>query len=107
MGYSTTYTLKVYAGEPTIRDILEVEGESFEGLDYAVDMDGDSVEPAKWYSHEKDMIQLSLKYPEVVFLLCGEGEESGDLWNQYFKNGKKQDCFATIVYDDFDESKLI
>lgn len=107
MGYSTRYTLEVHDGEETIHDILEAVGESFEGLDYAVDINGESIEEAKWYSHEEDMLELSLKYPEVVFLLHGEGEENGDLWNMYFKNGKKQNCNAVVVYEEFDESKLI
>jgi hypothetical protein len=41
-----------------------------------------------------------------VFELIGEGEEAGEMWKKYFKNGKLQTCKATITFDRYDESKL-
>lgn len=61
---------------------------------------------AKWYSHERDLKDLSLKYPEVLFTVYGEGEESGDIWRKYFKNGKMQVCKAVITFPEFDEAKM-
>ena len=54
------------------------------------------------------MISISKKFPEVLFTLSGEGEESGDIWMKYFKNGKVQNANTkvTISHDPFDESKL-
>ena len=60
----------------------------------------------KWYDHDKDMRIISTKFPDVVFILKGEGEESGDLWIKYYKNGKMQGSTAKVVYEEFDESKL-
>ena len=34
------------------------------------------------------MLKLSLEFPEYVFILDGEGEESGDIWRSFYKNGK-------------------
>ena len=53
-----------------------------------------------------DMKELSLRHPEVVFTLDGQGEESGDVWRMYFKNGKFHKSEVTITYEAFDESKL-
>lgn len=52
------------------------------------------------------MKAFSEKHPEALFELSGDGEESGDLWKQYWRNGKVQHCSGTIVYDEFDESKM-
>jgi hypothetical protein len=60
----------------------------------------------KWYNHDIDMKNYSLQYPNVRFTLNGEGEENGDIWFKYYKNGKVQVCKAIITYDDFDETKL-
>jgi hypothetical protein len=109
MGYYTSYSLKVYEGERTIQEILAelIETGEFEYLDYALDEDGDSLEPCKWYDHEADLIEISKRYPDIVFVLKGEGEEPGDLWYKYFKNGKIQRCYAEITFEPYDESKLV
>jgi hypothetical protein len=60
----------------------------------------------KWYEHEEHMRKISLQYPDVIFELRGEGEESGDIWVKYFVNGKMQLCAAKIVFEEFDEKKL-
>lgn len=60
----------------------------------------------KWYEHEKDMRAFSLKYPDILFTLRGEGEESGDIWRKYFKAGKVQVVRETLVFDEYDEKKL-
>lgn len=63
-------------------------------------------EACKWYDWESDMINLSKKYPNILFCLDGNGEEDEDLWRCYFKDGKSQFCKAIISYDEYDENKL-
>lgn len=60
----------------------------------------------KWYEHEVDLKAFSKRFPEILFTLKGEGEESDDVWIKYFKNGKMQHVIARIVFDPFDEAKL-
>jgi hypothetical protein len=67
---------------------------------------GGRCDTTKWYEHEKEMKDVSKKFPDVLFVLKGEGEESGDLWIKYFKDGKMQVANANIIYDDFDPGKL-
>lgn len=105
MGYYTDYELKVHEGDKTISEILAVE-KDFRGLEHAIDENGYTVDCAKWYEHEDDMEELSLKYPDIVFALYGTGEESGDLWCKYFKNGKIQQGRTEIVFQEFDEKLL-
>jgi len=60
----------------------------------------------KWYEWKEHMISFSKRFPNYLFKLEGEGEESGDIWVAYFKNGKIQLCRAMITFEDFDEAKL-
>lgn len=53
---------------------------------------------ARWYAHEKDMLALSEAFPDLVFELHGEGENTGDLWNEYFCNGENEYCPVQILY---------
>ena len=61
----------------------------------------------KWYTHEEDIKKFSKRFPTVLFTLKGEGEESGDMWFKYFKNGKMQVAMARIEFDSFNEGKLV
>ena len=49
---------------------------------------------------------ITKKYPDKVFQLFGDGEESHDFWVDYIKNGKAYGSQARVVYDEYDESKL-
>ncbi len=98
MGYNTQFNVTIHPENKIIRAII-AEDDTF----YALGSDGESY---KWYGHEDDMRKLSQTYPEHVFELSGEGENAGDMWRKYFKNGKMQSCPAIVTYDPFDESKL-
>ena len=117
MGYYTTYELEVIGKDVEIPASFIEEAKKYgiavqpeidhhkaiadmSGYDYIF---GDSI---KWYDHEKEMRGYSQMYPNLVFKLSGEGEESGDIWVKYFKNGKMQVCKVKITFDDFDETKL-
>jgi hypothetical protein len=102
MGYMTNYVLDVIKGQVVYSELADkLEEISGYGFDSQLEM-----YDVKWYDHEKDMRKLSQLYPEIVFKLSGEGEESGDIWKMYFKNGKSQFCKAEVTFDEFDESKL-
>ncbi len=45
-------------------------------------------EPQAWYDHEHDMLAFSKKYPSTTFKLNGVGEEQGDVWVKFFRNGQ-------------------
>lgn len=60
----------------------------------------------KGWEHNNIMIDLSLKFPNILFTLHGEGEENDDLWRKYYLNGKIQVEYAQITYGEFDKEKL-
>ena len=41
-----------------------------------------------WTSHQQDMIALSKKYPDYLFILDGEGDAKFDIWRSFYKSGK-------------------
>lgn len=108
MGYTTYFTVSRNDGEPFTSEQLEALNEldifddDTEEGDRVVALEG----AAKWYTCSADMKEFSLAFPDVVFKLHGEGEEAGDLWDEYFKNGMSQECRADIIYPDYDEEKL-
>ena len=107
MGYHTAFELSIINSEISISDVFSQLSENeFSGLGYAIDQDGCCIDNVNWFDHEEDMTALSLKFPDIVFMLYGDGEDRDDKWVKYFKNGKIQACYGQIVYDEYDESKL-
>jgi hypothetical protein len=108
MGYNTNYRLYCSDNE-VLEKLVEDEGEN-EYLSY-MDLSTNRGETyaemsGKWYDHEDDMKKVSKENKGVLFTLHGEGEEGGDLWRKYFLNGKMQEAYARIEYDEFDSAKL-
>lgn len=74
---------------------------------YGVDPDGDPADDCKWYEHDTAVCAMSAEFPNTVFRLHGEGEESGDLWEHYFHNGKVlHKAKAVVTFSKPDLTKL-
>ena len=121
MGYYTSFELTTKGNKYEVSDIAAymkknyMESDQFYPFEYDFDdllLDKGvfdfkmSSDECKWYEHDEEMLELSKQFPETVFCLYGEGEENGDIWYTYYKNGKKQYCPAKVVFDEYDESKL-
>lgn len=52
---------------------------------------GEWTSEVKWYEHQEDIKQLSLRFPGVVFVVDGNGEGRDygepDIWRAYCKDG--------------------
>lgn len=99
MGYYTSHKLSIISGNDGFTDY---EQEITDSTDYSSLFD----ESIKWYDCEKDMKAYSKKHPNVVFCIDGKGEESGDIWRAYFKNGKTFRTKAVLVFEEFSIRKL-
>lgn len=108
MGYYTSYSLEIKGVESDIERhaVITSLRASCEDAQYALDERGDVMESCKWYSWEKDMRDFSKRYPHLLFRLHGDGEETGDIWDAYFKAGKCQKAKAEIKIAEFDKRKL-
>lgn len=113
MGYYTNFSLKVIE---IIEDAeIEVDEVEFPEFNEKNMYDGDlSVQELisgysdsmKWYDYEEDMIEISKKFPNLIFILDGNGEESGDIWRKFYMNGKTYSWQLIIEKPNFDPEKL-
>ena len=115
MGYYTYYTLDVCKYEnnqiglepdrPVLDEVVKALKESGV-VGYAFYEDLSPRDAVKWYEHDEDMLNVSEKFPELIFCLGGEGEESADMWQKFYHNGCMQECQAEVVFPPFDPFKL-
>lgn len=107
MGYYTSYNMEIETDpnstKPTLDELEELTGYGWEELS---DFEYRTEDDCKWYEHDEHMIQLSKKYSKCVFTLRGEGEETGDLWLTYYKDGKLKTYRPEIEFPPFDEDEL-
>lgn len=110
MAYRTWHSLYVYDKN---MKYLELESNVFESKITSFcedDPDNDSGyyfnQELCWENMEKDMREFSKRYPKYIFCIHGEGEESTDLWDVYFKDGKMQICPVIITYPEYNETLL-
>lgn len=66
---------------------------------YGIESDGSTSDSAKWYDYNENMIAMSEQFPNVLFKLHGEGEDSGDIWDTYYLNGQFQQQKARVMID--------
>lgn len=102
MGYLTDFNLTIVGG-CVDKDDLAKTLTDITNYSWSSDLE---LHGAKWYDFHRNMINISEKYPDIVFCLDGVGEESGDIWRAYYQDGKFQMCKATIVFDQFDKDKM-
>ena len=109
MGYYTIFKLSAKDSEITDdmkKELSTINSYYFDNMNLIDELIEGWFE-AKWYEYERDVKILSLKFPTIVFILEGNGEESDDMWVAYFMNGKMQYEKAKITYNSFDPNKLI
>lgn len=107
MGYWTQYKLQVEIPD-TVEDPYgmadEIRNTEFSYGTYDRLMDGG--DEMKWYGHEDEMTTLSKKFPEVTFILFGDGDAGGDLWRFIFKGGKSVLQRVEITFPPWSETDL-
>lgn len=90
-------------------DIIKELRDFSEDADFLIDENGNINECGSGYNIEKDIRRFSKKYPDVLFVLkcfpdSGFNESE---YKTYSKNGKSYISKPVLLYDDFDESKLV
>ena len=110
MGYYTDYSLSMVGSQHgDAQKIYDFSQEKDMGIIYGFTVWGDYLETSdsmKWYKHEDEMRIISKEFPHILFELHGNGEDTEDIWDEYYRDGKMQRCKAEIVIPPFDESKM-
>lgn len=60
----------------------------------------------KWYDMEDDLILYSKTQPEILFKVSGFGEENGDQWVHYFKNGESVKIVSEITTRELNATEI-
>lgn len=115
MGYRTDFRLDVckYAKDKLeeldldeqVEVISKLRSENENAL-HAFNEEGCFENEMSWYDYDKEMAEFSKKYPDYIFVLWGDGQNSDDKWVHYFHNGLSQFERAKIEYGDYDPGKL-
>ena len=56
-------------------------------------------EEVEWKDHAAVMVVMSEKFPKMTFELTGDGQSYGDLWKEYYHDGKVECCSGDIIYE--------
>ena len=108
MGYDTYYSLYVRRKSDPFHDVdLEKDEEAQRAIDdlrannehaqWAFEEDGTTRQEVRhWDTFEEDFIDLSKKYPDLVFCVFGDGDASDDKWEAWFHNGEAETCYMII-----------
>ena len=116
MGYYTNYKLELIGenGSSLLAATKAAEKmiESLDGIEFL----GSDI-PVRsgiyWYGKyfdvgagEKEIVSLSKDYPDVLFQVTGDGEDSDDFWREYIQNGKTGWTPGVISYEPFDQVEM-
>ena len=104
MSYRTYYTISIK--EDRDNKILAQAKKQFPDILDLVSPEGYPEFDSSWPDFEQDMREISKAFPGQLFTVYGEGEDSTDIWNAYFLDGKYQSCPAEIVFPPYDPAKL-
>lgn len=112
MGYLTKYKIEIIDGdlEDFERQLIEKKYCTLEQLISREISNSPNAnffnESTKWYDSIKKMEKFSEKHPRATFLLYGDGEDQGDTWKAYFRNGNSVKLVPELVWPEFNESML-
>mgnify|MGYP003480903412 FL=1 len=96
MGYCTTFVISVEDGDPSEGEFDRISHmlETYEDFEFW----GDEwvASDVKWYDYNDDMQRLSKEFPQFRFYVHGDGDDSDDLWEDHWQDGRYQHCCAEI-----------
>jgi hypothetical protein len=103
MGYYTAFKITTNSEQPRILELLafrlsEISEHLFEIRELALK----TSEAIKWYEYHKHLKKISSEptFKDLIITVEGEGEKSGDIWKEIYKNGENKRVEAVITFPD-------
>ena len=101
MGYYTYFTISMIGDEKDVedfkKDLLEQSKDNNGEYDSCLEeLLEDSCAEGKLYDLADWISAVAPSYPNVIVILNGDGEESGDLWEERWKGDKEERQRAVI-----------
>lgn len=105
MGYYTGFTLTA-SDQEALNSIISDHSEDGDDtfFNFLEKNDGSYSGNCKGYEHEEELAEASKKFPDVLFTLDGHGEEGGDTWRKFFKNGQVND--SVLTFSEYNPNKM-
>ena len=103
MGYYTDFYLMIKPDQEIPDELLE---EYIDDGGSTIEDIYESSYSANWIEWEREMIDISKKYPKLEFTLDGNGDDVDDVWRAFFKNGKNYYWCVEAHRPEFDEDLL-
>lgn len=101
MGYYTNYCLEIIKDPNNEIESFKKELENYLSNTQVNELLESYLE-GKWYECITNLELISKKFPNMLFLLSGDGEEPLDTWNCYFCNGKSHYREIQTYWKEFD-----
>lgn len=105
MGYYTDFTLTVEGSGAIYGRLMEEKDRVTVSDDYELSL-GKFLQygqqEIKWYDYDKDMKSLSTRWPNILFILDGIGED-GKVWRAWYRNGRSAQVEPTFIPPDLDK----
>lgn len=99
MSFKTYYSIDI-EGDCNFFEILSHLKKRFENAKFAFGDFGEANNELNWDSLEEDMEAFSTSYPNLVFIVYGQGEGNENEWRMFFKNGRREIQHSLTVYPD-------
>lgn len=106
MGYYSDYEVNEYdvdsdSFDDLSSDVMEfVASFPYDNLIYSIENN------SKWYDYHDDMKEISLKFGDKIFHVKRSGEESLDIEDSYYSNGKMVSYVPKITYEKYNPEDL-
>ena len=90
MGYRTNFNLTMHGEDKAIDAVLAYAQTHDLPYELKTIVVQESLDDVKWYDCKEDLRSLAKRFPTVLFILTGVGEDPGDQW-EYRVRGEKDE----------------